>query len=123
MGDMGSTHCPSVDADMVEEAVSGIGVTTKTSGYAIQPLLTNVLPYSDKLKWDFSLWVPDAVVMLIGPNDNKPNKQPFKDAYRALMESVAQNYAGASVKPKLINVCGGSINGLDPCSSIKAVND
>merc|ERR1711871_905458 len=39
------------------------------------------------------------------------------------MEGIAQNYAEASVKPKIIHVCGGSINGLDPCSSIKVVND
>lgn len=107
-------------ADMVQQAISGIGVT---AGRDIKPLLNNVLPFSSASTWNYSIWVPDAVVMLIGPNDPNPNNQTFIDSYRELMEMVAKNYAGAATKPPIIHVCGGSINGLDPCQSIQVAND
>lgn len=109
-------------ADMVQEAVSGYGVTWMSGG-EIQRHLVNVLPFSDRLQWDFSSWVPDAVVILIGPNDQRPNSQSFSDAYTGMLEQVAANYASAAVKPKLIQVCGGSTSGLDPCDAIQRVTE
>ena len=38
------------------------------------------------------------------------------------MNEVAAAYAGAPTPPKLVHVCGGSINGLDPCDDIQTAN-
>ena len=96
-------------------------------------------------KWNYSAWVPDAVVILIGPNDemrdgsisrSSPPIRPgsnsssadgrpkgFIKAYLSLLNQVAENYEGVTVPPKIIHVCGGSLNGLDPCSDIQNAND
>lgn len=107
----------SVDAEMVVEAISGIGV----KDWPIKQYLRNVLPFQNGTQWDPSSWVPDAVVMLIGHNDKVKASDPeeFIDAYRDLMEVVADIYKAASTPPKIIHVCGGSINGLDPCPAIQ----
>jgi len=111
----------SFEADFVEQAVSGFGVRSGTP--SVKPLLKNALPWDDKTPWDFTAWVPDAVIMLIGPNDNKPNSAKFKQAYLQTMEVVASQYGKAKVPPKIIHVCGGSMNGFDPCDSIQSVSD
>ena len=95
-------------------------------------------------KWNYSAWVPDAVVILIGPNDemrdgsisrssppirsgsnSSADGRPkgFIKAYLSLLNQVAENYEGVTVPPKIIHVCGGSLNGLDPCSDIQNAND
>jgi len=108
------------DADFVEQAVSGFGVRSGTP--SVTPLLKNALPWDDSTPWDFTSWVPDAVVMLIGPNDNKPKSDKFKTAYREMMDAHVSHYGGAKNKPKIIHVCAGSMNGFDPCESIQAVS-
>jgi len=76
-------------------------------------------------------------VILIGPNDENVNslkrggldisglayntsagKKKFVEAYLGLMNQVAKNYAAAATPPKIVHVCGGSLNGLDPCDDI-----
>ena len=60
--------------------------------------------------------------MLIGPNDPSTRshfEDKFITAYTELMAQIADKYAYAEVKPKIISVCGGSINGLDPCPNIQ----
>ena len=42
-------------------------------------------------------------------------------ANTGVLELLADRYQQSPVPPKLINVCGGSINGLDPCEEIAAV--
>ena len=59
-----------VSADVMVEAVSGYGVTKSSS--PIQVILDNTLGFDSDLAWDYSSWVPDAVVILIGPNDEVP---------------------------------------------------
>ena len=62
--------------------------------------------------------------MLIGPNDpSQVLETKFIEAYVALMEQLASNYAYATTPPKVISVCGGSINGLDPCDNIQKAID
>jgi len=111
-------------ADFVAEAVSGIGAyNSKVAGGIIQDYLPNTLPFDSSEAWDVSRQqTPDAVVILIGPNDNKPSSSGFKTAYRQLMDDVVSMYKHASSPPKIIHVCGGSINGFDPCDSIQEVN-
>lgn len=77
--------------------------------------------------WDYTAFPPDAVFLLIGPNDAS-SSPVFDKAYRALLEKQVENYAymiskdeGSTSPPKLISVCGGSINGLDPCEKIKRI--
>jgi len=142
-------------------AVSGWGVTANS--HPIQEVYENTFGYGSKSpKWNFSQWVPDAVVILIGPNDEltaeyrrraamaveevgqpvaeapvvveageagvatrprSPRSSKFITAYLALMTQVAHAYAAAPTPPKIVHVCGGSINGLDPCDDIQAAND
>lgn len=36
-----------------------------------------------------------------------------------LLTQIAKNYKGVPVPPKIVHVCGGSLNGLDPCDDIQ----
>ena len=132
-----------VSADFMVEAVSGYGVEPSTP--AIQPVMDYTLGFdSSGGMWNYSSWVPDAVVILIGPNDEVPmlgGQQPqpadvassssssssrggskFIKDYLKLLSQVANNYKGVAVPPKIVHVCGGSLNGLDPCDDIQTAN-
>lgn len=124
-----------VGAETTVEAVSGYGVEKKTG--AIGGVL-DLATFSDNTAmWDYTKWTPDAVVILIGPNDEsltrmvgvsaqKPNGQStnkaFITAYKALLDKVAKNYKDAKPAPKIVHVCGGSLNGFDPCTDIQTAN-
>jgi len=111
-----------VSADVMVEAISGYGVTKSST--PIQGLLDNTLGFDSQYKWDYGLWTPDAVLILIGPNDEMKlsglsGSKNFISAYVELLNMVATNYKSAVVPPKIVNVCGGSLNGLDPCDDIQ----
>ena len=125
-----------LDAEMFVEAISGWGVGAGAS--AIQKNLPNTCNFDASSPWDYARWVPDAVVMLIGPNDesflarrfgsgaNNGNGTTasysgsnFIKQYTDLLDYVAGAYAAAPAAPKIISVCGGSLNGLDPCEDIQ----
>jgi hypothetical protein len=120
-------------AEVMVEAVSGYGVMPATP--AIQSVLDFTLGFdTDGPKWNHSAWVPDAVVILIGPNDEmrtRPGQHArarrggshFVEDYLQLLTQVAKGYAGVPVPPKIVHVCGGSLNGLDPCSDIQKANE
>lgn len=110
-----------LDAEMQVQAISGIGVLS----WPIQQYLPYVLPFATGGdEWDYTQYTPDAVVLLIGPNDPSiALKSAFITAYKELLEQVAAAYAYAATPPKLIHVCGGSINGEDPCGAIQTAND
>lgn len=110
----------SFGAEMMVEAVAGYGATNSAGGN-IQPAIDDIIPYDTNYAWDYSKWTPDAVMILIGPNDNSASRS-FETHYMNLLKKVANKYANAAVKPKLINVCGGSGNGEDPCAKIKKVS-
>lgn len=113
-----------VSADFMVEAVSGFGVEPSTP--AIQPVMDYTLGFdSDGGLWNYSAWVPDAVVILIGPNDEVPmldqgqlqqqrgaavaagrGGSKFIKDYLQLLTQVAKNYKGAPVPPKIVHVCG-----------------
>jgi hypothetical protein len=106
---------------------------------AIQQNLPNSVNFDkDSTPWDYTKWVPDAVIMLIGPNDEMTGvdadntnftsamtaspgyeSKKFISQYLNLLNYVAKAYAKASTKPQIISVCGGSLNGLDPCEDIQ----
>ena len=96
------------------------------------------IPPSDSVpEWNFASWVPDAVILSIGPNDfvgNDPNLRAFIDDYEELMEDIVDAYTSITISsgfpispsetiPKIIHVCGGSGNGFDPCESIQTANE
>ena len=119
--------------------MSGWGVTSSSG--RIEDVYKHTYGFGeDSPTWNFGSWTPDAVVMLIGPNDESMRAaavaalqgnhsrgavveavevgtrgKSFIKAYLSLMTEVAGSYASAAVPPKLVHVCGGSINGLDPC--------
>lgn len=97
---------------LICEAISGYGVLSEP----VQPHWVRTLGFVKTSTYDFQSYTPDAVVMLIGPNDPSEKKHSqFVHAYFGFMKLVASQYAYASIKPKIIHICGGSINGLDPC--------
>ena len=53
-------------------------------------------------------------------NGSEPDgSNRFIKAYLSLLNMVAANYKHAAVAPKMVHVCGGSLNGLDPCGDIQ----
>ena len=54
-------------AETMVEAISGYGVTTNST--PIQRVLDNTNSFIDSVPWDYSSWIPHAVILLIGPND------------------------------------------------------
>lgn len=122
------------DADPMIEAISGYTVMGKTGMINFwRRTLPAIASSEDNPEWDFNLWAPDAVILLIGPNDHASNTREFIDAYKGLMEDIVDAYSAPSLQslkqtsspliPKIIHVCGGSINGFDPCESIQTAND
>jgi lysophospholipase L1-like esterase len=59
------------------------------------------LPANGASTWDFSRFVPDAVVINLGTNDfstdSDPSQSEFEAGYRALLELVRQKYPDAYV--------------------------
>jgi hypothetical protein len=119
----------SFGADPMVEAVSGWGVTKAST--PIQTVLNNYGSFNPDLTWNYSTWTPDAIVLLIGPNDESDKStltdlnitgQGFIKQYTGLLDMLVENYKSATVPPKIIHVCGGSGNGLDPCGDIQKAN-
>lgn len=91
----------------------------------MQDFVGLTLPFNPSAgRWDFRRFTPDAVLLLLGPNDfPSPDLGKFQTAYRGMLDLVVTNYAptvAAGAGLKIISVCGGSINGLDPCEQIQA---
>jgi hypothetical protein len=59
----------------------------------------------------------------VGVEPRVGGSKQFIKNYLQLLTQIASNYKGALSQPKLIHVCGGSLNGLDPCDDIKAANE
>ncbi|GMH62119.1 hypothetical protein TrST_g14182 [Triparma strigata] len=98
-------------------AVSGLGVLDSP----IQPYLDNVLTYDSSTPYDWTTSPPSSVIILLGPNDDSSKSSKFKNAYRNLLDILVDRYSYMPNPPNIISVCGGSINGLDPCQLIESV--
>lgn len=115
-------------AEMTVQAISGAGVANDEK---MGPKVHRTLPFLSSDSWDYAKVgrVPDAVLMLIGPNDETEGKRKaaFKKAYDALMESILAKYtpvaaaAGQNV-PQFVHVLAGSGNGLEPKPAIEEVS-
>ena len=109
-------------AELMVNAIGGTGVTDSAYNN-IFPRMDNTLTFDPRYKWDSTKWTPDAVVILIGPNDGQASAATFSKAYSKMLNDRALAHAAAATKPKLINICGGSGNGWTPCDKIKAASD
>ena len=126
-----------LNADMMVEAVGAHVVLSQeltgmwqVSGYGILPSewdsqIQNVMDYTNgfaqQQEWDYTSWTPDAVFILIGPNDDSSDAS-FEGAYLSFLRRVVGKYKhnqiGTNKRLKLVSICMGSMNGLDPCVKI-----
>lgn len=104
-------------ADAVVTAITGIGV----HNWPIQSYLDRIVPSQLMPLYDWKTYVPDAVVMMIGPNDHCAgvNDTSFVFAYSNLLSIVDERYRYVKSPLKIVSVCGGSENGLAPCGAIE----
>jgi len=116
----GAQIARALDADYIAEAISGYGVGAGGTD-SVPEKLGRTCPFLPGYDWNFTAYVPDAVVILIGPNDQMGKE--FNRKYKDMMNQIIENYANAAKRPKLIHVIGGSGNGFAPISRIKAVHD
>ena len=109
-----------LNAESYTTAISGIGVMD----WPIQQYLDNTITFDSTSAnaWDWSSpsGLPDAVVVLIGPNDDSSKTSKFKKAYLNLVTMLKDESRYGTEMP-IIHVCGGSGNGLDPCDAIEEV--
>jgi hypothetical protein len=108
-----------LNADYSMVAYSGRGVVrnygdaNKTSPDPMPSLYDRTCCFNAGLKWNFSGWIPQAVVINLGTNDFStqpyPDKQVFQNAYIDLISRVENQYPGV----KIFCVCGPMIG--EPC--------
>lgn len=109
------------DVDIVMQAITGVGVMQ----WPMQRFTNFTLGYDPSAeRWNFRRYTPEAVLILLGPNDpSLAEPAGFLASYLNMLDTVVANYAptlGAGEVLKIINVCGGSgVNGLDPCALIQ----
>lgn len=96
------------NADYSTIAHSGLGVvrhygdSLKVSDDPQMPeKYLRTLDSSDSLKWDFSLWKPDMVMINLGTNDFStlpyPDKDAFKKEYEKLIQTIRKNYGDVPI--------------------------
>ncbi len=110
-----------IDADYFLISYSGRGVVrnygdpNRTSHEPMPELYDRTCFYDSTMKWDFSRWTPQAVVINLGTNDFSTEPHPdsavFTDAYRRLIDRVRTTYPGVTI----FCICGPMIG--EPCFS------
>ncbi len=101
-------------------AWSGIGLSQNYGG-ASGPLMPDrypfTLPYSG-VQWNFSSYIPQAVVINLGTNDfstSMPDKTKFVTAYKDLITKIRTNYPNSHIFCTVGPMLYGT--GLDTCRS------
>jgi lysophospholipase L1-like esterase len=90
-------------ADVFVVAWSGIGAYRNYGGNmndTMPDVYPRTIPSEAAPTWDFSAWIPHAVVINLGTNDfsvGDPGEQPFTDAYKKLVAAVRGNYKDAYI--------------------------
>ena len=95
-----------LNADYSIVAISGSGITKnygdslRTSEYPL-PYYYERACFNDSLKWNFSSWQPDAVVVRLGRNDYwqkpHPKREMFKTAYLKFIKEIRTQYPKAHI--------------------------
>ncbi len=95
--------------------VRNFGDSNKISKNPMPALYDRVCFFDSTSKWNFSSWIPQAVVINLGTNDFSthpyPDKDVFEVAYDSLIFRVRQFYRGVTI----FCVCGPMI--AEPCVS------
>ena len=93
--------------------VRNYGDLNKTSVDPMPSLYDRTCFFDSTLKWDFSKWIPQAVVINLGTNDFStqpyPDKNIFQEAYLKLINRVRSLYPGVTI----FCICGPMI--AEPC--------
>eukprot|EP01100_Stratorugosa_tubuloviscum_P012051 TRINITY_DN5543_c0_g3_i2.p1 TRINITY_DN5543_c0_g3~~TRINITY_DN5543_c0_g3_i2.p1 ORF type:complete len:403 (-),score=164.65 TRINITY_DN5543_c0_g3_i2:104-1279(-) len=104
----------SIEAWSGKGVVRNYGAPTQTSPDPMPIYFNRTLANDPNSIWNFSSWVPDAVVINLGTNDfttqPNPSQQLFQDGYTNMLEQIRGAY-GKSIL--IYAVCGPAIN--DPC--------
>ncbi len=110
-----------LNADYSLVAYSGRGVVrnygdvNKTSRDPMPSLYDRICFNDSTSKWNFSRWVPQAVVINLGTNDFStkpyPDKDVFQNAYEELINRIRRIYPGVDI----FCICGPMIG--EPCMS------
>lgn len=93
----------SLDAEAHLIAISGRGVIYNWDGNPAPVMpeqLGFALPDMSEVKWDHTLFQPDAVVVLLGTNDWSvidPGQETFRIGYRNMLSRLRQTYANAHI--------------------------
>jgi lysophospholipase L1-like esterase len=118
----------SLNADYSLVAYSGRGVvrnygeSNKRSDQPM-PFLYDRVCFNDTVsKWNFSKWIPQAVVINLGTNDYStkpyPDKDVFQNAYKQLINRIKTQYPGVTI----FCICGPMTG--EPCMGyIKEIVD
>ncbi len=81
--------------------VRNYGDKNKTSADPMPGLYDRTCCFDSTMKWDFSKWVPQAVVINLGTNDFStepfPDKIVFQAAYNTLIDRVRSLYSGVTI--------------------------
>ena len=81
--------------------VRNYGYKEKTSPVPMPAKYDQVYDMKEQPKWNFSSWIPDAVVINLGTNDFSthpyPDKAVFQRGYENLISRVQKNYPGVPV--------------------------
>lgn len=85
------------DAEKHVTGISGIGVLDGDDLYGIGEYVHNRNPFGND-EWDYEEFSPDAVIMLIGPNDDSSDSD-FVPSYLNLMKSIYNKYKDAGSNP------------------------
>jgi lysophospholipase L1-like esterase len=94
--------------------VRNYGDSNKTSVDPMPSLYDRTCFYDSTLKWNFTKWIPQAVVINLGTNDFStqpyPDKNIFQEAYLRLINRVRVLYPGITI----FCICGPMI--AEPCT-------
>jgi len=98
-----------LNAEVHVEAWSGMGMVKNWNGVGVPfpALFPYVFPSKPSEEWDFSKWVPHAVVINLGTNDYccapVPSEDSYETGYINFIKTYTQKYNPA---PKFFLVCG-----------------
>jgi len=114
------------NADYHVEAFSAKGVVHNAASLeqiseGSMPTYWNRTIATDTHVWDFSKWIPDAILILLGSNDYfnppYPTDQQFINGYINMLQAMATSYPSS---PTIINVCVGDLpTNEEPCLHVE----